>query len=64
VGGVLANETEGLFTWQFGNPEASCPPGCVREGEGDAGHGHGHGGCVKGEGEQQHSGMDAEKDEL
>jgi hypothetical protein len=60
VAGVLANETEGLFTWQFGNPEASCPPGCVREGEGEAGHR----GCVKGEGEQQHAGMDAEKDEL
>jgi len=29
VSGVLVNETEGLFKWQFGGGE--CPPGCNRE---------------------------------
>ncbi len=38
---MLAGETEGLFTWQFGDAGRRCPRGCVREG--------GAGGCVVGE---------------
>jgi hypothetical protein len=46
----LGKETEGLFTWQFG--EGECPAGCVKEG--------GKGGCVKEEG----TSGEARKDEL
>ncbi|CDO74135.1 hypothetical protein BN946_scf185043.g185 [Trametes cinnabarina] len=30
MGGVLANETDPLFSWQF-NPEFPCPAGCARQ---------------------------------
>ncbi|KAH8594778.1 guanine deaminase [Bisporella sp. PMI_857] len=33
VGGVLSNETDGLFDWQFDDGR-KCPNGCVRNGEG------------------------------
>ena len=49
VGGVLANETEGLFKWQFGGGE--CPRGCKREKE----PGGGRGWCVKDEAEERNS---------
>ncbi len=29
LGGVLTNETDPLFFWQF-NPDAPCPTGCAR----------------------------------
>lgn len=29
IGGVLVNETDPYFAWQF-DPEAPCPPGCGR----------------------------------
>ncbi|KAF8198203.1 guanine deaminase [Mycena galopus ATCC 62051] len=31
IGGVLTNETDPYFIWQF-NPEAPCPAGCARSG--------------------------------
>ncbi|KAI0334877.1 cytidine deaminase-like protein [Cubamyces sp. BRFM 1775] len=31
IAGVLTNETDPLFSWQF-NPSAPCPAGCAREG--------------------------------
>lgn len=33
IGGVLANETDSLFSWQF-QPDEACPKGCSRDDEG------------------------------
>ncbi|KAK4935327.1 hypothetical protein LTR10_023589 [Elasticomyces elasticus] len=44
---VLANETEGLFVWQFG--DGACPAGCVKEDDE-------RGWCVEGGGRQVASG--------
>lgn len=36
IGGVLRNETDPLFAWQF-NPKAECPIGCRRMADGSCG---------------------------
>ncbi|PQE16737.1 cytidine and deoxycytidylate deaminase zinc-binding region protein [Rutstroemia sp. NJR-2017a BBW] len=37
AGSVLAEETDGLFAWQFSGGGVECPEGCVRDGDGDGG---------------------------
>lgn len=36
IGGVLGNETDGFFGWQF-DPQARCPEGCGRREGGGCG---------------------------